>query len=175
MPDFPIDPELAAMSHLLGGLSPAPAAVDRDRLLYEAGRRSVRSSRYWPAVAGMFAFVSVGLGVRLMTVTPRTEIVYVTKHGDAVASREGERPEADENPRAPGTDSTGSPRDVATAAPGYLGLRNQVVRFGAESLPETHDQSARRRSTDLPVEMMLEVPPGTLNDAQKSLWQHPLD
>jgi hypothetical protein len=168
MPEFPIDPELAAVSNLLGGLSPAPAAVDRDRLLYEAGRRSVRRSGPWPAIAGMLAIISVGLGVRQVTMTPRPEIVYVTKPGDAVASSERVRPEF------PAADSPGSPRDITTAAPGYLGLRNQVVRYGAESLPDSNETTPLRGS-GLPVEMMLEVPPNTLHDAQKSLWQHPLD
>jgi hypothetical protein len=40
MPDFPIDPDLAALTDGLGGLSPAAPALNRDRVLYEAGRRA---------------------------------------------------------------------------------------------------------------------------------------
>jgi hypothetical protein len=167
MPEHPIDPELAAVSSQLGGLAPRPAALDRDRLLYEAGRRSVRRSRLWPAIAGMFAILSVDLGVRLAYAPPRTEIVYVTKVADENgASKDEERSasvvyESDSEAYVPGS-------------PGYVGLRNQVVRFGADSLPSMHGALSQPRSPDESVEMMLGLPRGTLDDAQKSRWQHQL-
>jgi hypothetical protein len=164
MPEFPIDPELAALSNLLGGLAPRPSAVDRDRLLYEAGRRSVRRSRLWPVIAGMFAILSVDLGARLAYAPPRTEIVYVTKSADENhASMDEERPasvvyESNSETYVPGS-------------PGYVGLRNQVVRFGADSLPATRPTAGE---PELPVEEILGLPRGTLDDAQKSRWQHQL-
>jgi len=165
MPEFPLDPELAAVSHLFGGLAPRPASLDRDRLLYEAGRRSVRRSRLWPAIAGIFAIISYDLGVRLAYTPPRTEVVYVTKTDNVqhLASRERERSE-----------SIGGEKrsmDYAPDSPGagYLGLRNQVVRFGAESLPAVQPAAGEPPP---PVEIMRGLPPGSLNDAQKSRWQH---
>jgi len=164
MPEFPLNPELAAVSHQLGGLTPRPAALDRDRLLYEAGRRSVRS-RPWPVIAGLFAVVSVSLAVRLATVPPRTEIVYVTKsQGDSVAIRERQQPEGGDSRVTPVGDAPGS-----TA--GYFGLRNLVVRFGADNLPSLPPAAS---APPPPVEFMLGLPPGALDDAQKSRWQHQL-
>src|SRR5207248_11149477 len=61
MPESPLDPELTALSAALGRLAPAAAALDRDRLLYEAGRRSARPRpRGWPLTACAFAALSVG-------------------------------------------------------------------------------------------------------------------
>ena len=57
MPEPPLDPELAALSAALGGLPPAPPALDRDRLFFEAGRRAARP-RAWPLTACAFAALS---------------------------------------------------------------------------------------------------------------------
>ena len=131
MPEFPLDPDLAALSAALGGLTPMRAALSRDRLLYEAGRRAAnRRPLTWPIVAGLFAVLSVGLGVRLMTAAPDIQVVYVEG-----ASRGREPPENFVKPaentvaQTPGAFAPGSP------GVGYLGLRNLVVRFGADSLP----------------------------------------
>ena len=170
MPEFPLDPDLAAVTTALRGLAPAAPDLNRDRLLYEAGRRagSVADRRRWQFVAGLFAVSSIGLGVRLVTIAPRTEVVYV-----AATTREGEAPAepraqtARQEPRPPGSPA------YAPAAE-YLRLRDLVVRFGADSLPTTLGALAQPRSADLPVEHLLGLPPGTLNDAQKSRWQHQL-
>jgi hypothetical protein len=157
MPDESLDPDLAALSAALGGLSPTPAAIDRDRLLYEAGRRSVRS-RPWQLVAGLFVILSTGLGVRLATVPPEVQTVYVDG-----ASRGREPSEVFS--QTPGALAPGSPGG------GYLHLRDQVVRFGADSLPAIVLGAS---APPPPVEQMLGLPKGTLTDTQKSRWEHQL-
>ncbi|HEY1380966.1 MAG TPA: hypothetical protein VGF55_29470 [Gemmataceae bacterium] len=164
MPDHPIDSDLAALTAALGGLAPAPPALDRDRLLYEAGRRSARRRPWaWPAVAGVFAVLSAGLGVRLATAPappPRVEIVYLPR--TETPSRDVQH-----------VSETSPVRDVFLPRPGggYLHLRDQVVRFGADSLPAA---VSGRAPAPPPVERMLGLPFGTLDDAQKSRWQHQL-
>jgi hypothetical protein len=163
MPEYPIDAELVAVSQILAGLSPAAAAVNRDRLLYEAGRRSVRS-KPWPVVAGVLAVLSIGLGVRLATMSPRTEIVCVTRTpSEQLATKDGEPPVT--------VVSESSSEGYVPGSPGYVGLRNQVVRFGADSLPNARPSTGEAVSS---VEQMLGLPAGTLDDAQKSRWQHQL-
>src|SRR5580704_7652804 len=151
MPEFPLDPDLAALSAALGGLTPMRAALSRDRLLYEAGRRAAnRRPLTWPIVAGLFAVLSVGLGVRLMTAAPDIQVVYVEG-----ASRGREPPENFVKPaentvaQTPGAFAPGSP------GVGYLGLRNLVVRFGADSLPTPTSGSAELPP---PVEKLLGLP-----------------
>ncbi|HJZ94127.1 MAG TPA: hypothetical protein VKE40_24850 [Gemmataceae bacterium] len=54
MPDRP-DP----VTDRLARFTPAAAGLDRDALLFEAGRRSARSSRLWPLAAGLLAVSQV--------------------------------------------------------------------------------------------------------------------
>lgn len=71
------DPALAAIAASLRDLMPA-GAINRDRVLFEAGRRSVRS-RGWPLATGAFAALAAILGVRLATLpvaAPRVEMVH---------------------------------------------------------------------------------------------------
>jgi hypothetical protein len=165
MPEFPLDPDLVALSTALGGLAPAAAAIDRDRLLFEAGRRSVRRPWASPMLTGVFAVLAIGFGVRLMTAPPQVQTVYVVE-----ASRERERPEFLNSKlefRTPVAEAPGSPRAGAE----YLHLRDQVVRFGADSLPAA---VVGPSAPPPPVEHMLGLPRGTLSDAQKSRWEHQL-
>ena len=59
----PPDPELRTVEAALGGLVPAAPAVNRDRLLYEAGRRSVARGRAWPLATLGFAVLSAVLAM----------------------------------------------------------------------------------------------------------------
>jgi hypothetical protein len=146
-------------------LSPAAPALNRDRLLYEAGRRAARQRPWWPAAAGLFAMLSAGLGVRLATAPlppPQIREVYV------------ERDSTPEKPQV--ADATPSPANVVLVTPrsagaAYLRLRDQVVRFGADSLPAVAPAAA---TPSLAVEQLLGLPFGTLDDANKSRWQHQL-
>jgi hypothetical protein len=160
MPDLP--PDLAALTAALGGLAPA-TGLNRDRLLYEAGRRSARGRRSWQVTAGLFAGLSIALGTRMATTPaplPQTQIVYVS------------RPQAE--PPATAAVVTGSPRILDTprspTAP-YLRLRDQVVRFGADSLPAA---SPATTAPLPPIEQMLGLPAGSLDDSHKSRWEHQL-
>lgn len=57
-------------------LQVAPPAVDRDRLLYEAGQRSVKRSWAWPMVASIcLALSAVSIMTRLSADSPAAPIV----------------------------------------------------------------------------------------------------
>jgi hypothetical protein len=82
-------PELAALAAALGSLSPAPAAVDRDRLMYEAGRESMRNTRrIWPALAAAGFLLATALGTLLAVRPPTEKIVHV----QVERPQEGPRP-----------------------------------------------------------------------------------
>lgn len=72
-----IDPNLKAIENAFRALSPAAAAIPRDRLLYEAGRRSMKR-RHWPILTGVFATSTLLLGLHMATQPPPVvQIVYL--------------------------------------------------------------------------------------------------
>jgi hypothetical protein len=78
--DVELTPELAALERQLAGLDVAPLQIDRDRLMFEAGRAAERSSReiattlrvagaprwFWPSAAAMMAAACVVLAAMLV-------------------------------------------------------------------------------------------------------------
>jgi hypothetical protein len=58
----------------LKALEPLPGGLARDRLLFEAGRRSAKSLRVWPASSACLALVCVALSVRLLTLDAATNL-----------------------------------------------------------------------------------------------------
>jgi hypothetical protein len=71
------DPNLKSVETAFRALLPATPAIARDRMLYEAGRRSV-THRGWPILTGVFAAASLVLGVRVVTTPkPVTQVVYL--------------------------------------------------------------------------------------------------
>ena len=53
------------MTERLARFTPASGALDRDALLFAAGRQSARPSRLWPVVAGLLAVAQAGTLVAL--------------------------------------------------------------------------------------------------------------
>ena len=138
----PPDPELTAIASALGSLSPAKSRVDRDRLMYEAGRASARPGVLarggWPAVAAAFAALALGEAAVLAR-RPESRIVerlvYVAPPAPA--------------PSAPNPDDTaveaapapvwGDPFIGSTGLAGtdYQRLLDQMLRFGLDALPDS--------------------------------------
>jgi hypothetical protein len=63
--------DLTPLEAALARVVPAPARLDRDALMYAAGRASAKRSRLWPVVAAGFAMLSLALGVHLASDKPR--------------------------------------------------------------------------------------------------------
>jgi hypothetical protein len=60
----PLPPADAALAAALARLAPAPAALDRDRLMFVAGAESRRSVvRLWQFAAGILAAVGFAAGI----------------------------------------------------------------------------------------------------------------
>lgn len=80
------DPALSPIEAALAALTPARAALDRDRIMFAAGRASSRPSRGfrvpWAPLAAVLALVSAVEGA-LLAYRPEPEVVY-----RAVAARE---------------------------------------------------------------------------------------
>ena len=65
MSDTPHDPRLTALEAALATLQPAAPLLSRDRLMFEAGRRAVRPSRFWPLATVGSSLIAVILGLML--------------------------------------------------------------------------------------------------------------
>jgi hypothetical protein len=120
------EPELAAMEAALRGLAPAPAGIDRDRLMFLAGQaRRPRAGWLWPCATAALALLSAGLtGALVLRPTPEPveRIVFIPS-----PSPEAFAPARDdETPRVPDRQ----------AVLGYFQLRDQVLNRGLDGLPE---------------------------------------
>lgn len=150
-PEVPPEGGLNAIEAALGSLAPARGTIDRDRLMFLAGRASVRRSpveRFaWPSIAAAFAVVALGQAAMLVhrsEAEPRiVERVVVLEAPPA----EEPRIERQSTPEPPAevvilhrSNRKGSaafdrplpgPSDTSPAA-----VRMRVLRLGIDGLPE---------------------------------------
>ena len=127
----PRDPELRAVEAALAGLVPAAPAVNRDRLLFEAGRRSAAPGRAWPLATLGFAVLSAALALYRPAPTAREveRVVYVPVPASSseVVEKVSEPPAAESMVAAVEPPAFGGE---------YLRRREQVLRWGADALPD---------------------------------------
>jgi hypothetical protein len=131
------DPGLTQLATALSALAPRPAVLDRDRLMFAAGRQSARRSRLWPCVSALLAVLSVGLGTALV-LRPEPRVVYVTPPAPpppAPAPAESREP------------TVAAKDDHWQEQIESLRLRNRVLRLGVEALPE----APRPQPTEKPL------------------------
>jgi hypothetical protein len=126
--------ELSSVEEALAALRPAACGLDRDRLMWEAGRASRRTPVAWPLAAAAAALVAVALAVRPGE-PPQPQaverLVYVTA-GPAPPT-----PAPFLRPAATGIVAVRQPPHA-----GYLELRRAVLARGLDGLPETAHGSA---------------------------------
>jgi hypothetical protein len=130
------DAEQAACEALLKGLVPAPISIDRDRLMFRAGRASLpRRGWAWPCATAGLAVVSVALGA-VLWLRPEPRPVERTVYVKTAAPA----PHAPYSPTVtpapapkhePIAEAAEPPVDVAN----YLHVRGQVLRWGVDALP----------------------------------------
>jgi hypothetical protein len=124
----PLSDDLRRLEGRLKGLTPA-AALDRDRLLFEAGRASARRGWVWPLTAAAAGLAAVVLGALLLVQVGRPaaeRVVYVPIPV--------ERPAPVAVPEAPPAEIVpGSPE----AAPlrRYRQVEEQILRWDLDGLP----------------------------------------
>lgn len=132
----PIDLDLIEFEHALGSLTPSPSRLDRDRLMFQAGRSSQcrpapRGQGRWRAAAVGFALLALGEAAFLASGRP-TRIVerVVVVHAPA-----------------PHPSATPAPSPAPSHRPASLGpsrslgstpterLASQLLRYGLDGLP----------------------------------------
>ncbi|HYT90451.1 MAG TPA: hypothetical protein VEL76_17225 [Gemmataceae bacterium] len=127
------DPEVARLEAALIGLAPAPAQIDRDALLFRAGRDSASRGRFWPCTAALFAVVAGGLVVTL-AVRPAPQIaervVYVVVPQPAPDAQAIIAPPALSVAQSESVVPSSERARLSAAA-----LQQWVLRWGVEGLP----------------------------------------
>jgi hypothetical protein len=127
MPDRIPQDDLTDLERRLTALRPTAQALDRDRMLFEAGRASARGEgRAWVLSAAASALMVVGLGVALARERSRA----LGLERDLIA--------AGEVPAAPPIAVTAAPREpsppVEVAPDSYLALSRRALA-GLDDLP----------------------------------------
>jgi hypothetical protein len=132
--------DLKSIESAFGGLTPTFSALDRDRLMYLAGRASAnRSSRVarfgWPLATAALALVSMALGSLWLTADRGgTRIVYVNANEPS-------------NVATATVATPANPFDSNRDRQSYLHLRNVVLVRGVDALPESAEPATKTRES----------------------------
>lgn len=152
--------EREPLESALAGLQPAPAALDRDRLMFAAGQAAApRRSWLWPTSAAALVCLSLGLGAALaMRPAPVETVRVVYLPAPEPTNVTPPLPVPDRTPLpTPPPDADARVADTTTLSGGdYLQLRRQVLRFGVESLPEAPPLTSGTKA--LSIDSLLEPP-----------------
>jgi hypothetical protein len=135
--EFPVE-DLNATEASLAALVPIPAALDRDRLMFQAGRAAPAGFHWgWPAATGILAAVAAALALVMILRPPVvTETVVVRSPVESAPAPPPSKtaPELSEGPEivalAP---PAGQAESLAPA--GYLRLQEQILHWGLDALP----------------------------------------
>jgi hypothetical protein len=80
MSQQPLEPDLNRLAHRLSGLSPSSGGLNRDRMLFQAGRAVAdRASRSWRTAALLLTGFSFYLGFRLIQAPTEPEQIIVER------------------------------------------------------------------------------------------------
>jgi hypothetical protein len=158
-------PEITEVEALLQGLKPAAGGLDRDRILFRAGRASARGPGRvaWPVLSAVLGLATVALAVALAArPAPPERVVYVeVNRPDSVPHPMGpERPgDASELPLSPT-----APLEQVFVSGGRPLMEQQLLRWGLDALPAPAAQAG-------PVHRILGVTVQP-SDAAVPSWLH---
>ena len=150
-----IEPRLNEFAVALASLAPRPAALDRDRLLFRAGRASAPHPWFWRLSAAASTIVAAVLAATLLLrppLAPVERVVYVQVKPPPVKTAAPK--EKVEPPPAPlESEPTESPYSWPTTP--YTRLEDRLLRWGLDGLGEPPPTAA--------------APPETLKSLLQSL------
>ena len=136
MSEQEVPPDLSALADALAGLKPRPAALDRDTLMFRAGRASAPRRWAWPLATAAVSLVALGLGVALFVrsqprVVERVEYVRVEVPVPAPPAPETPTPV----PTPADAPSLVTHEDEAPPRSGVRRLEYHLSRWGFDGLP----------------------------------------
>jgi hypothetical protein len=145
MPE-PIDPGLNEVASALAALRPNPPALDRDRLLFRAGRASAPRPWFWRAATAVAATAALALaGVLIFRPAPPPVVQVVHIRDEAPPPPAA--PPKDEPPPAP-AESEPPARPYPWTMTPYTRLEDKLLRWGLDGLPEPTPSAAPAETVD---------------------------
>ncbi len=149
--------ELKELESALRELAP-PSTLDREALMYQAGRASVRQGWAWPAAAALSSMAALALAA-LLWMRPAPEPVVRFVPVPTPGPQAPVRPDPPRSPAPPLT-SAEQPGPVAALAepPAWPGsaevvrLREHLLHWGLDGLPP--DQPAAMSAADTPASLL---------------------
>lgn len=168
--EFPLK-DLTATEAALAALTPVPAALDRDRLMFQAGRAARGTASWaWPAATGVLTALAAALALVMVLRPPVvTETVVIHVPVEVPPAPAPPKP-APETP-VESSPATSRPAEVATSSPispGYLRLQEQILRWGLDALPAGRPTAPA--APPITVEQLLGESP---RPSQPSPWWKP--
>jgi hypothetical protein len=174
--DHEVEDDMNALEHRLAAWRPAAGALDRDRMLYEAGSAAARAeARVRPWRLATAALAVVALGLFGLLVHHRSLLA----HERSLLAQERSRPRVRGTVLAAGTEASG-PSHSAPGAPApaleplpptsYFAMASRLSK-GIEdpSPPDFQSQPASRGPAPGPVEAIPRPGPLQLRDVQRVL------
>ncbi len=155
-----LTPDLQAIEGQLARLTPVAVRVDRDRLMFEAGKVAARprwpgyiaepswlGERVWPAAAMLMTAASLLLAVSLVWQRHSFELALQELHRPAIAPQiaSEQRPAASPPPAAPDI-STANWIALRQPTTGYLGVRFTALTRGVDAIDSNHLDGGTRGS-----------------------------
>jgi hypothetical protein len=130
-----IDPRLNDVAAALAALAPQPPALDRDRLLFHAGRASAPRPWFWRLTAAVATTAAVVLAATLFmrpVPAPVERVVYVQVMQPSVKAA------PKEDVKTPSAPLESEPPEPAYSWPStpYTRLEDRLLRWGLDGLAE---------------------------------------
>jgi hypothetical protein len=127
---------LSALESALGRLSPV-GELNRDRLMFEAGRASARGGWLWPAATGLASLAALAAGFLLIFRPAQVveRVVIVQREVPAPVSPPVSPNEVPVTIAAPGSTPVDESTSGEAGQADYLRRRHEVLRWGVDVLP----------------------------------------
>jgi hypothetical protein len=147
-----LDPELSSLADALAGLKPSPAALDRDALMFRAGRASAPRGWTWPLATAASALLALGLGAALF-VRPQPQVVKEIEYVKVEVPAPAPAPSPQPKPPEPQPPTEAGPlvaqEEPRTPASSYRQLEEHLLRWGFDGLPQgAHSEPSPKETPD---------------------------
>ena len=157
-----LEDNLKALEHRLATWRPAIGGLDRDRMLYEAGKAQVTEGhvRFWRLATAALLFVTVGLGGLLAYQTSLLEHERVlvarerARHSSTGTSLITRADESEPSPLPPSSKSADAPVEPLSPTSYFVLTARLANDNHGDSSPDSQIPSDPRRPTTKPGEIL---------------------
>jgi hypothetical protein len=132
------DPKLVALESALASLAPAAGSLNRDLVLFQAGRAAALKRRWlWPCATASLALFSGALSVFLalsLQAQPPPQVVYVRVGNDPSQAKSQAEPELSPGDFTVSSVDRANPRSAPLSC---FHLEQLVQHWGVDALPDS--------------------------------------